>query len=120
MQTIYILTSSISNKVKTEALSLIETDEDWGKDSPHPKAYVAPGNIRGTQKVLLADGIDSEAAFVCEGNAGENWAMYSGCKVEIRGKADPEGIRRYPTQILDLHNRYEVPQGNARGARRRA
>ena len=117
-QTVSIYSNDYSNKVKATTLSLVGSDGIGTRT--YPGVEIVPGNLHGTLKAVLTDGINSEAAFISEGNAGRDWAMSSGCFIVVRGYSDPNGFGATPEMMVPLHNRYEVEGGFAEGQDRRA
>lgn len=112
-RTVYIFAGRYSNETYVDVLSLIEGDGSDYDGSMYPAVQIVPGNLPNTKKAVLLAGIESEAAFVCEGDQEmRNWAMASGTFIEIR---DGKGH----TEMIPLHNRYETVGGGREGESRR-
>lgn len=102
-----ILTGAYSNKVSFENLILVGdgVPEVFEADSKAPAVMIVRGNLPGTLKAILVEGVYSPAAFVCAGTAGINWPMFSGAFIFSSDSRFREITGGHP---VPLHNRYEI------------
>lgn len=104
-----VFTSEHSNDSGFRSLTLVGegVPEIHSVTLSRPAVEVVPGNLPGTVKAVLAEGVDSPAAFIAPASPGRGshtWSMASGCFID----SSDSRFRDISHHPVPLHNRYEL------------